>query len=306
MYGEFVTLVKSRYQELTDWSRVEVPLERFVKRVDAVLPFEVKFLLQHSTSVVLYRPGDKYTLGALTYTAPGYRQDEKFGVVSRFIKKKRSVGNKCLTETKHLEKAVRKAKEVLLPHRPTELATEHLYDFKAFLREQHDESNRRRDKIVRELTDSSRSTFVNKELLVELAHLLRSGHEFVNPQMRDKLTEYFEADRAYEQTKNTTSRDAIYIHVYDHNEQQVVDIVALDSATQNKLRWENDQRDKWGMKVDFRVRMPIEQLPPWMTDKLFTLSILQPQEGAQSVGWRASDDEFFIFPEPATTEEDGE
>lgn len=306
MYGEFVTLVKSRYQELTDWSRVEVPLERFAKRVDAVLPFEVKFLFQHSTRVVLYRPGDKYTLGALTYTAPGYRQDEKFGVVSRFIKKKRSVGNKCLTETKHLEKAVRKAKEVLLPHRPTELAAEHLYDFKAFLREQHDESNRRREKIVRELTDSTRSTFVNKELLVELAHLLRSGHEFVNPQMRDKLTEYFDADRAFEQTKNTTSRDAIYIHVYDHNERQVVDIVALESAMQNKLRWATDQSDKWGAKVDFRVRMPIEQLPPWMTDKLFTLSILQPQEGAQSVGWRASDDEFFIFPEPATTEEDGE
>ena len=45
------------------------------------------------------------------------------------------------------------------------------------------------------------------------------------------------------------------------------------------------------------MRFPVTELPEWMIDRINVLSMLEEGDGTESVGFKASSEEFFVYPE---------
>lgn len=311
MFGQYVSNVVSGHINGEDdptWTGYPPLLKKFAYAVKDKLPFAVEFAKGRGGRILhVYRPQDRFTIGVLSVVpSADYYNDREgiFEVYNRFIDNKRHKysSNRYRQQTKDMGKAIKAALKGFRPHRPIELADDYGGMFYDFQQRKAKELEDQLGKAVSKVTGSFRIHLPSPKLEQELHHLMQSGHKFLDPEVGEGLADYFKLRPLYRQTKRENP-DAIFVRVYDDTSkgpqqvQQVADLVAIDGKTLEGLRFSNEAQELWDKKLDFRVRFPVTELPEWMIDRINVLSMLEEGDGTESVGFKASSEEFFVYPE---------
>ena len=87
----------------------------------------------------------------------------------------------------------------------------------------------------------------------------------------------------------------VYLRVYQHNNQQLADIALLPHELTTRLEY-NFAADYYTLAEQAEA-VPIEQLGDNLIGRVSVLSMLQVEQGEPGIGFKASDDEFFVYPE---------
>lgn len=307
MFGQYVSNIVNGHINGEDdraWMGYSPLFKKFAYAVKDKLPFAVEFAKGRGERIIhVYRPQDRFTIGALS-VVPYNEREGIFEVYSRFIDNKRHKysSNRYRQQTKDMGKAIKAALKGFRPHRPIELADDYggmLFDFQQRKTRELEDQLR---KAVSKVTGSFSTHLPSPKLEQELHHLMQFGHKFLHPEVSEGLADYFKLQPLYRQAKRKAP-DAIFVRVYDdiskgpQQVQQVADLVAIDGKTLEGLRFSNDAQELWDKKLDFRVRFPVTELPEWMIDRINVLSMLEEGDGTESVGFKASSEEFFVYPE---------
>jgi len=94
----------------------------------------------------------------------------------------------------------------------------------------------------------------------------------------------------------------VYLRVYVHNDQQLADIATVPHDLAKTLQYKYSSQ----FYMDRSEQMegvPIEQLGDNLIGRVSVLSMLQVEQGEPGIGYKASDDEFFVYPEPEAVSE---
>lgn len=307
MFGQYVSNVVSGHINGEDdraWMGYSPLFKKFAYAVKDKLPFAVEFARGRGERIIhVYRPQDRFTIGALS-VVPYSENTGLFEVYSRFIDNKRHKynSNRYRQQTKDMGKAIKAALKGFRPHRPIELADDYggmFYDFQQRKTKELEDQLR---KAVSKVTGSFSTHLPSPKLEQELHHLMQFGHKFLHPEVSEGLADYFKLQALYRQAKRKNP-DAIFVRVYDDTSKgpqqvrQVADLVAIDGKTLEGLRFSSEAQELWDKKLDFRVRFPVTELPEWMIDRINVLSMLEEGDGTESVGFKASSEEFFVYPE---------
>ena len=240
----------------------------------------------------IYRPQDKYIMGRLEYDG------EKYSVYSRTIENKRysSYNSDHYTKSsKDMKKAVKHALAYLRPYKPMETAQRHGSWLWEFVKRQTGKLEIKRNQLVREVIGSLGCALGSDKFEAEMRHLVQSGHNFLNPEIGENLAKYFEVKRACEQAGNK-KHDMVYLRVYVHNEQQLADIATIPHKLAETLQYKYSSA-QYMSTSEQAEGVPIEQLSDNLIGRVSVLSMLQVEQGEPGVGFKASDSEFFIYPE---------
>lgn len=243
-----------------------------------------------ATYYYIYRPQDKYIMGRLEYYG------EKYGVYSRTIENKRYNNYNPDHYTKKstvMKNAVKHALAYLRPYKPVEVAHRRGQELDKFICSVPGQLREAKQNLSRELT-SNYSNLATDTFEAELRHLVQSGYRFMNPEIGEKLAKYFEVKQAYEEATNR-KHDMVYLRVYQHNNQQLADIALLPHELTKRLEY-NFAADYYNL-AEQAEGVPIEQLGDNLIGRVSVLSMLQPEQGEPTIGFKASDDEFFVYPE---------
>ena len=238
----------------------------------------------------IYRPQDKYIMGRLEYDG------EKYGVYSRTIENKRYNEYNADHYTKKstvMNKAVKHALAYLRPYKPVEVAHRRGRELEKFISSVPGQLREAKQNLSRELT-SNYNNLATDTFEAELRHLVQSGYRFMNPEIGEKLTKYFEVKQAHEEATNR-KHDMVYLRVYQHNNQQLADIALLPHELTKRLEF-HFAADYYKL-AEQAEGVPIEQLGDNLIGRVSVLSMLQPEQGEPGIGYKADEDEFFVYPE---------
>ena len=244
----------------------------------------------------IYRPQDKYIMGRLEYA------DEKYSVYSRTIENKRYNNYNAEHYTKKsavMKNAVKHALTYLRPYKPVEVAHRRGSELDKFISSVPEQLRSAKTDLIRDLTGNY-SRLAPDTFEAEMRHLVQSGYRFMNPEIGEKLAKYFEVKQAHEEATHR-KHDMVYLRVYVHNDQQLADIALLPHELVKRMEY-NFAADYYNL-AESREGVPIEQLGDNLIGRVSVLSMLQVEQGEPGVGFKASDDEFFIYPEPEVASE---
>lgn len=263
---------------------------------------DLRFAQAGNYGVYVYRPQDKYVIGRLDVErATTYDDPDRMNymVYSRTIENKRYAEYNSAHHTRgstDMKKAVKLAVANLRPYKPVELAHRHGSELWGFVEKQADELRSKQTDLAREVTGSYNRSLGSNDFEAELRHLVRSGHSFMNPELGKNIAAYFQTKDLREQADNM-KHDMVYLRVYVHNDQQLADIATVPHDLAKTLQYKYSSQ----FYMDRSEQMegvPIEQLGDNLIGRVSVLSMLQPEQGEPGVGYKASDDEFFVYPEP--------
>jgi len=238
----------------------------------------------------IYRPQDKYIMGRLEYDG------EKYGVYSRTIENKRYNNynpDHYTKSSKDMNKAVKHALAYLRPYKPVEVAHRRGTELGKFISSVPDQLRVTKQNLIRDLTRNY-SQLATDTFEAEMRHLVQSGYRFMNPEIGEKLAKYFEVKQAHEEATNR-KHDMVYLRVYQHNNQQLADIALLPHELTKRLEY-NFAADYYKL-AEQAEGVPIEQLGENLIGRVSVLSMLQPEQGEPGIGFKADEDEFFVYPE---------
>jgi hypothetical protein len=232
---------------------------------------------------------------AATYDDPNRME---YSVYSRNIENKRYNEYNADHYSKKstvMKNAVKHALAYLRPYKPVELAQRHGSWLWEFVEKQVSELRSKRNELVREVTGNFNRTLGSDKFEAELRHLVQSGHSFTNPEIGENLAKYFKVKWAYEQAENK-KHDMVYLRVYVHNDQQLADIATIPHKLTETLQYKHSSV-QYMSTSEQAEGVPIEQLSDNLIGRVSVLSMLQVEQGEPGVGFKASDSEFFIYPE---------
>ena len=310
---KLVSAVQSRELKTPeDWGVMVHNLDEFafaVKR--AVRLGDLRFAMAGNYGVYVYRPQDKYVIGRLDVKHDAVPADYgrmEYGVYSRTIENKRYAeynSEHYTKSSKDMNKAVKHALAHLRPYKPIETAQRHGYALSNFITKEATNLWSIQRNIVMDFVGSrafnSRGDVLDKERLgvdefeTELRHLVQSGHQFLNPEIGAKLREFFETKQLRERA-DKAQHDMVYLRVYDLAGAQLADMATLPSRLATNLFSENLYKDYLEGSQEV-TGVPVEQLSGSVTGNVGVLSMLAPEDGVPGVGYRASDSEFFVYPQ---------
>lgn len=286
-----------------DWSVMVGNLDQFAFAVKKASRLgDLRFAQSGNYAVNVYRPHDKYVMGTLSVRHDAVPADHlrmEYSIYSRTIENKRfaeyNAGHNTRSST-DMKKAVKLAVANLRPYKPVELAHRHGSELWKFVEKQADELHTKRRKMVNDMIGSYARSIGSNDFEAELRHLLRSEHSFLNPEIGNKLAAYFQTKDLHEQASNM-KHDMVYLRVYVHNDQQLADIATIPHDLAKALQYRYSAQHYMD-KSEQMERVPVEQLGNSLIGRVSVLSMLQVEQGEPGIGYKASDDEFFIYPEP--------
>ena len=305
MYGhKLVSAVQDRELKTPeDWSVMVHTLDEFAFAVKKASRLgDLRFAQSGNYAVNVYRPHDKYVLGTLNVKHDAVPADYgrmQYSVYSRTIENKRYAEYNAEHNTRsstNMQKAVKLAVANLRPYKPVELAHRHGSELWKFVEKQADELRSKQTDLAREVTGSYNRNLGSNDFEAELRHLVRSGHHFMNPELGKNIAAYFQTKDLHEQASNMT-HDMVYLRVYVHNDQQLADIATVPHDLTKSLQYRYSSQHYMD-KSEQMEGVPIEQLGDNLIGRVSVLSMLQVEQGEPGIGYKASDDEFFIYPEP--------
>ena len=303
MYGhKLVSAVQDRELKTPeDWSVMVHTLDEFAFAVKKASRLgDLRFAQSGNYAVKVYRPHDKYVLGTLSVKHDAVPADNlrmQYSVYSRTINNKRFAEHNAERNTRSssdMKKAIKLAVANLRPYKPVELAHRHGSELWSFVEEQPRELRLKMRWLAEEVTGNPSNPFGNNDFEAEIRHLVRSGHSFINPELGDKLAAYFETKDLREQTLKV-NHDMVYLRVYQHNNQQLADIALLPHELTKRLEY-NFAADYYKL-AEQAEGVPIEQLGDNWIGRVSVLSMLQVEQGEPGIGFKADEDEFFVYPE---------
>lgn len=291
-----------------DWSVMVHNIDEFAFAVKKAARLgDLRFAQAGNYGVYVYRPQDKYVIGRLnveratTYDDPDRMQ---YSVYSRTINNKRFAEHNAERNTRgsvDMKKAIKLAVANLRPYKPVELAHRHGSELWSFVEEQPRELRLKMRWLAEEVTGNPSNPFGNNDFEAEIRHLVRSGHSFINPELGDKLAAYFETKDLREQTLKV-DHNMVYLRVYVHNNQQLADIATIPHELAQALQYRYSAQHYMDQSEQMEG-VPIEQLGDSLVSRVSVLSILDTGDGEPGVGYKASDDEFFVYPETESGDE---
>jgi len=305
MYGhKLVSAVQDRELKTPeDWSVMVHTLDEFAFAVKKASRLgDLRFAQSGNYAVNVYRPHDKYVLGTLNVKHDAVPADYgrmQYSVYSRTIENKRYAEYNAEHNTRsstNMQKAVKLAVANLRPYKPVELAHRHGSELWKFVEKQADELRSKQTDLAREVTGSYNRNLGSNDFEAELRHLVRSGHRFMNPELGKNIAAYFQTKDLHEQASNM-KHDMVYLRVYVHNDQQLADIATVPHDLTKSLQYRYSSQHYMD-KSEQMEGVPIEQLGDNLIGRVSVLSMLQVEQGEPGIGYKASDDEFFIYPEP--------
>ena len=290
-----------------DWSVMVHNLDQFAFAVKKASRLgDLRFAQAGNYGVYVYRPQDKYILGTLSVArATTYDDPDRmnYTVYSRTIENKRFSEYNAEHNTRgsvDMRKAVKIAVANLRPYKPVELAHRHGSELWAFVEKQPKELRLKRNELVYETIGVHIDRLGSKDFEAELRHLVRSGHSFMNSEIGNKMAAYFQAKDLHEQASNM-KHDMVYLRVYVHNNQQLADIATIPHDLGKALQYRYSAQHYMDQSEQVEG-VPVEQLGVSLVGRVSVLSMLQVEQGEPGIGYKASDDEFFVYPEPEAAE----
>jgi hypothetical protein len=298
---KLVSAVKDNEIDLNqaDWSLYPelATFAREVKRALRMGDLRVASPPGAATYCYIYRPQDKYIMGRLEYEF-----ESTYGVYSRNIENKRYNNYNADHYTKKsavMKNAVKHALAYLRPYKPVEVAHRRGSELDKFISSVPEQLRSVKTDLIRDLT-ANYNRLATDTFEAELRHLVQSGYRFMNPEIGEKLAKYFEVKQAHEEATHR-KHDMVYLRVYVHNDQQLADIALLPHELVKRMEY-NFAADYYNL-AEQAEGVPIEQLSDNLIGRVSVLSMLQVEQGEPGVGFKASDDEFFIYPEPEVASE---
>ena len=161
-----------------------------------------------ATYCYIYRPQDKYSMGRLQYDG------EKYGVYSRTIENKRYNNynpDHYTKSSKDMNKAVKHTLAYLRPYKPVEVANRRGRELDKFISSVPEQLREAKQNLIRDLT-ANYNRLATDTFEAELRHLVQSGYRFMNPEIGEKLTKYFEVKPAHEEAVQR-DHDMVYLRV---------------------------------------------------------------------------------------------
>lgn len=291
-----------------DWSVMVHTLDQFAFAVKRATRLgDLRFAQSGNYAVNVYRPQDKYVLGTLNVRHDAVPADYgrmEYSIYSRTIENKRfaeyNAGRNTRSST-NMNKAVKLAVANLRPYKPVELAQRHGSELWAFVEKQPNELRSKQNDLVREVTGNYSRTIGSNDFEAELRHLVRSGHRFINSELGKNIAAYFQAKDLHEQASNM-KHDMVYLRVYVHKDQQLADIATIPHDLAKALQYKYSVQHYMD-RAEQMMAVPIEQLGDNLIGRVSVLSMLQVEQGEPGIGYKASDDEFFVYPEPEAVSE---
>jgi len=297
---KLVSAVKDNEIDLNqaDWSLSSelATFAREVKRALRMGDLRVASPPGAATYCYIYRPQDKYIMGRLEYDG------EKYSVYSRNIENKRYNtynADHYMKKSTVMKNAVKHALAYLRPYKPVEVAHRRGTELDKFISSVPEQLRETKQSLIRDLTGNY-ARLAMDTFETELRHLVQSGYRFMNPEIGEKLTKYFEVKQAHEEATHR-KHDMVYLRVYVHNDQQLADIATLPHELVKRLEY-NFAADYYNFAEQAEA-VPIEQLGDNLIGRVSVLSMLQPEQGEPGIGFKAGDDEFFVYPEPEAESE---
>lgn len=295
-----------------DWSVMVQTLDEYAFAVKRALRLgDLRFAQAGNYGVYVYRPHDKYVMGRLDVRHDAVPADYgrmEYSVYSRTIKNKRYAeynADRYAKKSTDMNKAVKHALAYLRPYKPVETAQRHGLALSNFVTKEPTNLWSKQRSLVKDFVGErafeERRYMLDKERLgvdefeTELRHLVQSGHQFLNPEIGAKLREFFETKQLRERA-DKAQHDMVYLRVYDLAGAQLVDMATLPSRLTTNLFSESLYKDYLEGSQEV-TGVPVEQLSESVTGNVGVLSMLAPEDGVAGVGYRASDDEFFIYPQ---------
>ena len=295
-----------------DWSVMVQTLDEYAFAVKRALRLgDLRFAMAGNYGVYVYRPHDKYVMGRLDVRHDAVPADYgrmEYSVFSRTIKNKRYAeynADRYTKKSTDMKKAVKHALAYLRPYKPVETAQRHGLALSNFITKEASNLWFKQRSLVKDFVGErafeGRKDVVDKERLgvdefeAELRHLVQSGHQFVNPEIGEKLKQFFETKQLRERA-DKAQHDMVYLRVYDLAEAQLADMATLPSRLATNLFSESLYKDYLEGCQEV-TGVPVEQLSESVTGNVGVLSMLEPEDGVAGVGYRASDSEFFIYPQ---------
>ena len=289
-----------------DWSVMVHTLDEFAFAVKRALRMgDLRFAKLDSYAVHVYRPQDKYVMGKLGVKHDAVPADYgrmEYSVYSRTIENKRYNNHNSEHYTKaskDMNKAVKHALAYLRPYKPVEVAHRRGTELGNFISSVQDQLRETKQSLIRDLTGNYNRLAMDT-FETELRHLVQSGYRFMNPEIGEKLARYFEVKQAHEEATHC-KHDMIYLRVYQHNNQQLADIATIPHALAKRLDY-NFASDSYAL-AENREAVPVEQLPEWLVGRVSVLSMLGVEQGEPTIGFKATEDEFFVYPEAEAASE---
>jgi len=283
-----------------DWSVMIGNLDQFAFSVKRALRMsDLRFAQAGNYGVYVYRPQDKYVMGRLdvaratTYEDPNRME---YSVYSRNIENKRYNNYNADHYTKKsavMKNAVKHALTYLRPYKPVEVAHRRGSELDKFISSVPEQLRSVKTDLIRDLTGNY-SRLAPDTFEAEMRHLVQSGYRFMNPEIGEKLAKYFEVKQAHEEATHR-KHDMVYLRVYQHNNQQLADIALLPHELTKRFEY-NFAADYYNL-AEQAEGVPIEQLGDNLIGRVSVLSMLQVEQGEPGIGFKADEDEFFVYPE---------
>ena len=310
---KLVSAVQSRELNTPeDWSVMVGTLDEFAFAVKRALRLgDLRFAQAGNYGVYVYRPHDRFIMGRLDVKHDAVPEDYgrmEYSVYSRNIENKRYNeynSDRYMKKSTVMKNAVKHALAYLRPYKPIETAQRHGLALSNFITKEATDLWSAQRNLVKDFVGAqafdSRKYVLDKERLgvdefeAELRHLVQSGHQFVNPEIGTKLRQFFETKQLRERA-DKAQHDMVYLRVYDLAGVQTVDMATLPSRLANNLFSESIYKDYLAGCQEV-TGVPVEQLSEAVTGNVGVLSMLEPEDGVAGVGYRASDSEFFVYPQ---------
>lgn len=294
-----------------DWSVMVHSLDEYAFAVKRALRLgDLRFSMAGNYGVYVYRPHDKYVMGRLDVKHDAVPADYgrmEYSVYSRNIENKRFAeynADRHMKRSTDMKKAVKHALAYLRPYKPIETAQRQGHALSNFINKETSDLWFKQRRLVRDFVGErafdARNHMGDKENLgtdefeAELRHLVQCGHQFLSPEIGAKLKEFFETKQLRERA-DKAQHDMVYLRVYDLAGAQLVDMATLPSRLATNLFSEKLYKNYLEGSQEV-TGVPVEQLSESVTGNVGVLSMLEPEDGVAGVGYRASDDEFFVYP----------
>ena len=233
-------------------------------------------------SVFVYREGDVYGMGRIGFrdvAINGYKHH--YFVYSRKISNQKCHPSRWQYYTKSSEdmgKALKQVKKFLIPYSPTEIASRTAEDFAETLA-------RRRRNAHSDMRQAWRVIVNDNEtqLLEEIKHLIKVGHQFLKPQFAERVAAYLSSEGAYTQEVDCRL-DAYFMNVGE----DTTEIVEYE----NMVDGDGYSNIRTAPKTTNTVAT--QDIPFDLQMKIASLQVAEPMHYIEGLGMRVGDRTFWV------------
>lgn len=253
-------------------------LEAFLVEVQKVMP-HLRFAYRRSYEVHAYMNGCPYTLGILGFDT----NESRYYVRARDIENNKYSSGKPEHSTlwsKDRKVALRNAKKFLRPYTLAELATVEGSTARSQINEVRQKSSTLANKLRNQLQSIP-------QLMVEMRHLVESGHTFLQPEFDATVREWIKVQAEVDSAAGDVKRFA-FVHVTSDWLGQVLKVQRMEPIKGSYI---------YTLRPDHNTpseTVPIGEADETIVGRISVLSILTPGTYVEGVGYRATEEMFYV------------